>query len=48
MSAGIFPDIKEPIRLQPDYALGFVRATGDAGMPLYGRKAKFTSSISLE
>ena len=24
VSAGIFPDIKEPIRLQPDYALGFV------------------------
>lgn len=47
VSAGIFPDIKEPIRLQPDYALGFTRATGDAGMPLYGRKAKFTSTIAL-
>lgn len=47
VSAGIFPDIKETLRLQPDYALGFVRGTGDAGMPLYGRKAKFTSEIAL-
>ena len=47
VSGGIFPDIKEPLGLQPDYALGFVRATGDAGMPLYGKKAKFTAEISL-
>lgn len=47
VSAGIFPDIKEPLRLQTDYALGFERATGGAGMPLYGRKAKFTSDIVL-
>ncbi|HRH39559.1 MAG TPA: hypothetical protein PK760_14515, partial [Flavobacteriales bacterium] len=47
VSGGIFPDIKEPIRLQPDYALGFVRGTGDAGMPLYGKKAQFTSDITL-
>ncbi|MBK8497276.1 MAG: hypothetical protein IPL52_00320 [Flavobacteriales bacterium] len=47
VSAGIFPDIKEPLRLQPDYALGFVRSTGDVGFPLYGRKAKFTSDVTL-
>jgi hypothetical protein len=47
VSAGIFPDIKEPIRLQPDYALGFVRSTGEVGMPLYGKKATFTSTITL-
>ena len=47
VSAGIFPDIKEPLRLQPDYALGFVRSTGDGGMPLYGRKARFTSTVAL-
>jgi hypothetical protein len=45
VSAGIFPDIKEPLGLQPDYALGFVRPTGEAGMPLYGKKAKFTSTL---
>jgi hypothetical protein len=47
VSGGIFPDIREPLGLQPDYALGFVRQTGEAGMPLYGRKATFTSNISL-
>jgi hypothetical protein len=47
VSGGIFPDIREPLRLQPDYALGFVRSTGDAGLPLYGRKAKFTNTITL-
>jgi len=47
VSGGIFPDIKEPIGLQPDYALGFVRSTGEAGLPLYGKKAMFTSDISL-
>jgi len=47
VSAGIFPDIREPLRLQTDYALGFVRPTGDAGMPLYGKKAKFTSTVAL-
>ncbi|MBX2971694.1 MAG: hypothetical protein KF797_01190 [Flavobacteriales bacterium] len=47
VSGGIFPDIKEPLGLQPDYALGFVRKTGDGGMPLYGKKAKFTDEITL-
>lgn len=47
VSGGIFPDIKERLGLQPDYALGFVRNTGEAGMPLYGKKAKFTAEISL-
>ncbi|MCU0320085.1 MAG: hypothetical protein MUE88_08405, partial [Flavobacteriales bacterium] len=47
VSAGIFPDIKEPLRLQPDYALGFERSTGDEGTPLYGRKATFTSTVKL-
>ncbi len=47
VSGGIFPDIREPLGLQPDYALGFKRATGEEGLPLYGRKAKFTNEISL-
>ncbi len=38
MSGGIFPDIREPLTLQTDYALGFVRPTGDGGLPLYGRR----------
>ncbi|HEY0976858.1 MAG TPA: hypothetical protein VGE21_05265, partial [Flavobacteriales bacterium] len=48
MSGGIFPDIREPIRLQEDYALGFIRSTGDGGLPLYGRKAKFANTIKLD
>lgn len=48
MSGGIFPDIREPLRLQPDYALGFVRPTGDGGLPLYGKKAKFANTIKLD
>ena len=47
VSAGIFPDMHEPLRLQPDYSLGFERATGDEGMPLYGRRSKFTNTIVL-
>lgn len=48
MSAGIFPDIRETLRLQQDYALGFVRPTGDGGLPLYGKKAKFSNTIHLD
>ena len=47
VSGGIFPDIRETLGLQPDYALGFVRPTGDGGLPLYGKKATFTSTITL-
>lgn len=47
VSAGIFPDIVEPIRLQTDYSLGFVRSTGEGGLPLYGRKSKFGNVITL-
>ena len=47
VSAGIFPDIREPLRVQTDYALGFVRGTGDGGMPLYGKRSKFDNTITL-
>ena len=48
MSGGIFPDIREPLTLQQDYALGFVRPTGDGGLPLYGKKAKFANTLKLD
>ena len=48
MSAGIFPDIRETLRLQEDHALGFVRPTGDGGLPLYGKKAKFAETLKLD
>jgi hypothetical protein len=47
VSGGIFPDIRETLGLQTDYALGFVRPTGEGGMPLYGNKARFTNDVIL-
>lgn len=46
-SAGIFPDIVEPLKVQPDYSLGFVRKTPRAGYEAYGGKGKFTSTVDL-
>ena len=46
-SAGIFPDFREPLRVQPDYSLGFVRETPKEGFPAYGGKGRFTSTIDL-
>jgi hypothetical protein len=47
VSAGIFPDIREPIKVQKDYSLGFVRQTPEGGYPAYGGKGRFTNTISL-
>ena len=46
-SAGIFPDIEEPLKVQPDYSLGFVRKTPRGGYPAYGGKGHFTSRLDL-
>ncbi|MBI3511864.1 MAG: hypothetical protein HY064_14480 [Bacteroidetes bacterium] len=46
-SAGIFPDIRDSIRLMPDYSLGFTRVAPPGGYPLYGGKAKFTNHMAL-
>lgn len=48
VSGGIFPDIRETLRLQEDYSLGFVRPTGEEGIPLYGRTASFTNTVRLD
>ncbi len=47
VSAEIFPDFREVLRLQPDYSLGFIAKTPANGYDIYGDKAKFTSEISL-
>ncbi len=47
VSAGIFPDIEEPVKVQRDYSLGFVRETPSNGYPAYGGKGRFTNTISL-
>ena len=46
-SAGIFPAFREPLSLQPDYSLGFIRKTPPAGFQVYGGKAKFENEIRL-
>lgn len=46
-SAGIFPDIKEPLRVQRDYYLGFLIETPAGGFPAYGGKGRYTSQVSL-
>lgn len=47
VSAGIFPDIEEPLRVQEDYSLGFIRNTPSGGLPVYGGVGNFTNQISL-
>jgi hypothetical protein len=46
-SAGIFPDIDEPLKVQKDYSLGFETETGPAGFNIYGNKGKYVSKISI-
>lgn len=46
-SAGIFPDIKEPLKVMRDYSLGFIIETPQAGMIAYGGKGKFYNRIDL-
>ncbi len=47
LSAGIFPEINQPLKVQPDYSLGFVTETGPAGLNIYGSKGKYVDQISL-
>ncbi len=46
-SANIFPDITEPLKVQPDYSLGFVMKTPSSGLPLYGGKGHYFETIDL-
>ena len=47
ISAGIFPDINDTLRLMPDYSLGISRPTPAEGLPIYGNKGVFYSKIKL-
>lgn len=46
-SAGIFPMMKESLKVMPDYSLGFVRKAGDAGAKIYADKGIFKNEIRL-
>ena len=47
ISAGIFPDFDEDLRLQPDFSLGFVRPTPPDGFPVYGNKGTYLKTIDM-
>ncbi|HRS54299.1 MAG TPA: hypothetical protein P5250_06305, partial [Bacteroidales bacterium] len=46
-SAGIFPDINEPLVVMPDFSLGFVKETPPSGYSAYGGKGTYISKINL-
>ena len=47
VSAGIFPDIREPLTIQKDYSLGFDMDTPPDGYPAYGGKGKYVQHLNL-
>ena len=47
-SAGIFPDIAEPLKVQRDYYLGFQVETPAGGYPAYGGKGHYSHQIRLD
>ena len=47
ISAGIFPDVSEPLVVTPDYSLGFKHTTPADGYPVYDKKGVFTHDIFL-
>jgi hypothetical protein len=46
-SGGIFPDIVKPLKVRPDFSLGFVDETGNDGFPAYEGRGIFTGKIDL-
>ena len=47
MSAGIFPDLNETIRVQKDYSLGFNKVISEPGLPMYSGKGTFSDTLRL-
>ena len=46
-SDDIFPEIEQPLKVQPDYSLGFIKDTPDEGYPVYGGKGRFYTTLDL-
>lgn len=46
-SAGIFPDIEQPLKVMDDYSLGLHNTTSLSGYPAYGGKGTFINDIHL-
>ncbi len=47
VSAGIFPDIEQPLVVQKDYSLGFTRLTPPSGYPVYAGAGSYHNVIDL-
>lgn len=46
-SAGIFPDIPQPLKVMRDYSLGFINRTPSGGYPAYGGKGTYYDTVAL-
>ena len=46
-SGGIMPEIKQPLKVQDDYSLGFVKHLSEEGIAVYGGKANYFSDVKL-
>ncbi len=47
VSAAIFPDFKETVKLREDKSLGFIHTTPTAGYPTYSAKGKYAGEVDL-
>ncbi|NVK66451.1 MAG: hypothetical protein HWE22_17800 [Flavobacteriales bacterium] len=47
VSAGIFPKIRQELRIMPDYSFGFSMITPKGGYTFYGTEAKYDNKIVL-
>jgi hypothetical protein len=47
VSLGIFPDIKQPLKVQPDYSLGFINQSPEEGYAAYLDKGKYFEEVNL-
>ena len=47
-SAGIFPELNEPLKVQRDYFLGFRMETPKGGLPAYGGKGVYHNELRLD
>jgi hypothetical protein len=46
-SGGIFPNITKPLKVRPDFSLGFIYHTPSDGLPAYQGRGTFTNKIDL-
>ena len=46
-SGGIMPEMRQPLKVQDDYSLGFIKPLSAEGIPVYGGKATYFSDVKL-